>query len=184
MYDLIAPAFFQKKSCRLPGIGQLTLTTTPAEIDFSNKQIVAPFQSIVFVPISGNENVYNEFSAISELMKKNLDEEGSINLAGIGHFYKETNGTIRFEQVVLNPVFLQPVSAVRTIRQDAEHNMLVGDKKTTNVEMTEFLNEEDPIPPDRWWIWAIVLGLIGIGLLTVYFTQNGWSLLGNCNPVI
>jgi hypothetical protein len=168
----------------LPGIGQLTLTTTPAETDFSNKQIVAPFQSIVFVPISGNKNSYNEFSAISELMKKNLDEDGSIHLDGIGDFYKETNGTIRFEQVILNPVFLQPVTAVRTIRQDAEHNILVGDKKTTNVEMAEFLNEETPIPPDRWWIWAIVLGLIGIGLLTVYFIQNGWSLLGNCNPVM
>lgn len=184
MYDLIAPAFFQKKSCRLPGIGQLTLTTTPAEIDFSNKQIVAPVQSIVFVPISGNENVYNEFSAISELMKKNLDEEGSMHLNGIGDFYKETNGTIRFEPVVINPVFTQPVSAVRTIRQDAEHNMLVGDRKTTNVEMTEFLNEEAPTPPDHWWIWAIVLGLIAIGLLTVYVNQNGWSLLGNCNPVM
>lgn len=185
MFDLIAPAFFQKKFCRLPGIGQLTLTTTPAEIDFSNKQIVAPLQSIVFVPISGNENSYNEFSAISELMKKNLDEEGSINLAGIGDFYKETNGTIRFEPIVLNPVFIQPVSAVRTIRQDAAHNLLVGDKKTTNVEMTEFLNEEaSVIKPDRWWIWAIVLGLIGIGLLAVYFNQNSWNLLGNSNPVI
>ena len=184
MYDLIAPAFFQKKSCRLPGIGQLTLTTIPAKIDFSNKQILAPVQSIVFVPISGNENSYNEFSAISEMMKKTLDEEGSINLAGIGNFYKDTIGAIRFEPVELNPVFLQPVTAVRTIRQDAEHNMLVGDKKTTNVEMTEFLNEEAPIPPDRWWIWAIVLGLIGIGLLTVYFNQNGWNLLGNGNPVI
>ncbi len=186
MYDLIAPAFFQKKFCRLPGIGQLTLTTTPAEIDFTNKQIVAPVQSIVFVPISGNENSYNEFSAISELMKKKLDEEGSINLAGIGRFYKEANGTIRFEPVALNPIFIQPVSALRTIRQDAEHNMLVGDRKTTNVEMTEFLNEEAPIPPDRyrWWVWAIVLGLIGIGLLAVYFNQNGWNLLGNCNLVI
>jgi len=63
--------------------------------------------------------------------------------------------------------------------------LLVGDKKTTNVEMTEFLNEEaSVIKPDRWWIWAIVLGLIGIGLLAIYFNQNGWNLLGNSNPVI
>ena len=185
MYDLIAPAFFQKKYCRLPGIGELTLINISAEIDFSNKQILAPVQRIDFTPKSGDENMYNEFSAISELMKKKLDELGSIKLAGIGDFYKEINGNIRFEPVVLNPVFLQPVSAVRTIRQDAEHNMLVGDKKTTNVEMTEFLNEEaSVVSADRWYLWAIGLGLIGVGVLAMYVYQNGWNLLGNCTPAI
>lgn len=184
MYDLIAPAFFQKKSCRLPGIGQLTLITIPAETDFSNKQILAPVEKIDFTPKSGDENMYNEFSAISELMKKKLDEEGSIKLAGIGDFYKESDGIIRFVPVVLNPVFRQPVGAVRTIRQDAEHNMLVGDKKTTNVEMTEYLNEEaSAVFPDRWYIWATILGLIGVGVLAIYVYQNGWNLLGNCVPV-
>lgn len=185
MYDLIAPAFFQKKSCRLPGIGQLTLTNISAEIDFSNKQILAPVQRIDFTPKSGDENMYNEFSAISELMRKKLDEEGSIKLAGIGDFYKESDGSIRFEPVLLNSVFVQPVSAVRIIRQDAEHNMLVGDKKTTNVEMTEYLNEEaSVVSPDRWYIWAIVLGLIGVGVLAMYVYQNDWNLLGNYTPVI
>lgn len=185
MYDLIAPAFFQKKFCRLPGIGQLTLITIPAEFDFQNKQILAPVQRIDFTPKSGDENMYNEFSAISELMKKKLDAEGTIKLAGIGIFYKEIDGNIRFEPVVLNPVFLQPVSAIRTIRQDAEHNMMVGDKKTTNVEMTEFLNEEASATPlDSWYISAIVLGLVGVGVLAIYVYQNGWNLLGNCAPVV
>ena len=157
----------------------------PAETDFHNKQLLAPVQRIDFIPGSGDENIYNEFSAISELMKKKLDKEGSIKLAGIGTFYKEIDKNIRFESVVLNPVFLQPVSAVRTIRQDAEHNMLVGDKKTTNVEMTEFLNEEaSSVPLDRWYIWAIVLGIIGVGVLAMYIYQNGWNLLGNCAPFV
>ena len=129
--------------------------------------------------------MYNEFSAISELMRKKLDEEGSIKLAGIGDFYKESDGSIRFEPVLLNSVFVQPVGAVRIIRQDAEHNMLVGDKKTTNVEMTEYLNEEaSVVSPDRWYIWAIVLGLIGVGVLAMYVYQNDWNLLGNYTPVI
>ena len=142
-------------------------------------------QRIDFTPKSGDENMYNEFSAISELMRKKLDEEGSIKLAGIGDFYKESDGSIRFEPILLNSVFVQPVSAVRIIRQDAEHNMLVGDKKTTNVEMTEYLNEEaSVVSPDRWYIWAIVLGLIGVGVLAMYVYQNDWNLLGNYTPVI
>ena len=63
--------------------------------------------------------------------------------------------------------------------------MLVGDKKTTNVEMTEYLNEEaSVVSPDRWYIWAIVLGLIGVGVLAMYVYQNDWNLLGNYRPVI
>lgn len=184
MYNIIAPAFFQKKTCKLPGIGQLILVTLPAEIDFLNTQIKAPQQSIVFAPASKNENVFNEFSAISELMKKKLDEEGLVAILGIGTFSQDITGTIHFEPVDLDPLFSQPVTAIRVIRQDAQHNILVGDKNTNNMEMTEMLNEEHPaIPPDRWWIWALALAIVAIGLLLFYYYQNGWHFLGNSNPL-
>ena len=46
--------------------------------------------------------------------------------------------------------------------------MLVGDKETTTTEMTEFLAEKIA-PQDKWWIWAILLGLIGISIIVFYY---------------
>ena len=45
--------------------------------------------------------------------------------------------------------------------------------------MTELLTEK-PTEKDHWWVWAIVLGVIGLLLLLLYFTEiNGASPFGN-----
>jgi hypothetical protein len=76
-------------------------------------------------------------------------------------------------------VFAQPVFAERVVHPDAEHAILVGDKETTNTFMAELL-----IPKvetrDRWWIWAIVLGAVGLIALLIYFTElKGTLPFGN-----
>ncbi len=180
MFNIIAASFFQRKSCVLPGIGKLSLVTYPAASDFSNKQIVAPVQEIVFTP-SVDEKLFNEFSAISELMKKKLDEEGEVDLAGIGVFTKSKEGDIKFTPIQLDENIQVPVSAVRVIREHAQHAMLVGDKETTNTQMTELLNEEAPAK-DKWWILAIVLGAAGLLALIIYLYQHGINAFGNVAP--
>ena len=181
MYDIIAASFFQRKSCVLPGIGKLSLVTYPATADFSSKQIMAPVQKIIFTPVATDENLFNEFSAISELIKKKLDEEGVVSLAGIGVFDKSNSGDIKFTSIQLDEHIQVPVTAIRVIRERAEHAMLVGDKETTNTEMTELLNEEEEPAKDRWWIWAIVLGAAGLSLLAIYLYQHGINAFGNAN---
>jgi hypothetical protein len=37
--------------------------------------------------------------------------------------------------------------------------------------MTEFFNEV-PVKKDRWWIWAIVLGVIAITLILIYLNDG------------
>jgi hypothetical protein len=181
MYNIIAASFFQKRSCVLPGIGRLSLITHSAQTDFTNKQIMAPVQEIVFSPGTAEEQLFNEFSAISELMKKKLDEEGEVALAGIGVFTKSSSGDINFTAVKPGDDIQQPVSAIRVIRERSEHTMLVGDKETTNTEMTELLNEDEPAK-DKWWIWAIVLGAAALLALAIYLYQHGINAFGNVTP--
>ena len=178
MYNIIAPSFFQKKNCVLPGVGRLSLVTHSAETDFSNVQIKAPRQEIVFTPAGKGAPVFNEFSAISEMMKRNLDEGGGVDLMGIGHFTKDQSGAIVFTPFSIDVDFSQPVTAERVIHKDAEHNILVGDKETTNVEMTEYFSEE-PEAKDRWWIWALVLGATGFGVIAYYIAQHGLNGLSS-----
>ena len=176
---LIAPALFQNKTCRLPGIGTLAVITNTAETDFVNSQINAPVQSIIFSASEDDENKFNEFTALSELIKKDLDEKGSVTLKGVGDFVKNEEGIISFIPQLLNERFTLPVAAKIIIRQNAGHTMLVGDKETTNTVMAEYFIEEEQSITNRWWIWAIVLGVIGIGILVFYISQNGFNLLGN-----
>ena len=179
---LIAPALFQNKTCRLPGIGTLTVITSSAETDLGKSLIKAPVPSIVFSAAQEEENIFNEFTALSELIKKDLDEKGMVTLKGVGDFLKNKEGSIDFLPQPLHLRFTPPVVAERIIRQHAEHAMLVGDKETTNKVMSEYFVEdeaEEKPTTSRWWIWAIVLGVIGAAILALYILQNGFNLLGN-----
>ena len=179
---LIAPALFQNKTCRLPGIGTLTVITSSAETDLGKSLIKAPVPSIVFSAAQQEENIFNEFTALSELIKKDLDEKGTVTLKGVGDFLKNKEGTIDFLPQPLPQLFTPPVVAERIIRQHAEHAMLVGDKETTNKVMSEYFVEdevEQKPATNRWWLWAIVLGVVGTVILALYILQNGFNLLGN-----
>jgi hypothetical protein len=74
---------------------------------------------------------------------------------------------------------MQPVVAERVIHKDAEHAILVGDKETTNVEMTEYYTDETAVAKDKWWIWAIVLGVVAISVIAYYLSQNGIADFGS-----
>ena len=178
MYHVIAPSLFQNKICRLPGIGTLVMISHSAETDFVNGRIKSPYETIDFIPEQKGEKLFNEFSAMSELLQKNLDENNNVFLTGIGTFTKDKTGEISFAPGSVDPVFTFPVPVKRVIRQDAEHAILVGDQQTTNVEMADYFSEKQPLK-NRWWVWSIVLAVIGIAALIFYFSKYGVKGIGN-----
>ncbi len=180
MDKLIAPVFFKRKSCTLPGIGVLAIVTEPAQTDFVNTAIRAPQQKIIFTSAT-DEKVFNEFSAVSEVLKKRLETDREVDLKGIGRFILQ-EGIIRFEPIELPSGFFASVPAHRVVRQDAEHAILVGDKETNSVKMTEYFNEI-PAKHSRWWIIALILGLLGSAVIAFYYFQNGFNGLGNQTPL-
>lgn len=195
MHHLIASYLFQNKSCPIPGFGTLTLHVSGAKADFASQQIAAPEPFIQFndretntagllnyVVAKTNSSTHEVTEALGHFcdgLKKGLSAQAKANLEGIGNFVVDNNGNIIFEQSALPLAFLQPVFAERVIHPQAEHHILVGDKETTNTLMTELLSEK-PGEKDRWWVWAIVLGTVGLLLLLLYFSQlNGTSPFGN-----
>jgi len=186
MFDIIASSFFQKKTCHLPGIGKLSFENTYAETDLSNARIKAPQQSIIFTPTKTNEHIFNEFSAISEMMQQKLNRDGTLNINGIGTFIKDNAGNIHFIPVELDAVFAQPVSAIPVIRKNAEYSVLVGDNQTTNTVINKKYNDETEntfIKKSYWWIWAIVFAVTGLLLIAIYIYNSGVNNLGNCTPL-
>lgn len=176
---LLAPTLFQNKICRLPGIGTLSVITNKAENDFFNSRLSAPLPSIIFSASKNNENTFNEFTALSELIKKDLDEKGCVTIQSVGNFIKNEVGDIDFIPLEINKIFTPVVIAERVIRNATQHSILVGDKETTNFEMSEYFVEENKELKDNWWIWATVLGLVGAAIVGYYILENGFNLLGN-----
>ena len=150
----------------------------PAKPEFVNNLINSPTETIEFLPGDSNEKLFNEFSAISELLKRNLEEKGSYLLNGIGTFLKEGSDAIKFIPVTADAVFTPPVRVERVVRQDAKHAILVGDQQTTNTEMTEFYNEKTVVK-SRWWVWAAAFAAIAVTALAVYIYQYGFNQLAN-----
>jgi hypothetical protein len=193
MDNLIQTSLFQNKSCTLPGIGTLCVITGLAENDFINAKIRSPLYTIIFTDESNDTTLYNKFSDISESIKNTLHETGDFYLDGIGTFIKGDTENIRFVGIALPRELTQAVTAERVARQNIEHNMLVGDKETTNLVMSNYLIEEEvktaqkkqKKKTDLWWVWAICLGIVAIAIIAIYFSQNrstGFSF-GNASPV-
>ena len=183
----------------MPGLGNLSIVTGKSELEFLNNAIKAPAPRIVFEATENDASNLLDYIATKtdSTILQTIDRLGHFcntlkaatianhpaTLDGVGNFFTDSSGKINFKSSQLPVAFLQPVTAERVIHPQAEHPILVGDKETTNTLMTEYFNEE-PVQKYRWWIWAIVLGVIG--LLTVLFyisNTNLSSMAGNAMPV-
>ena len=195
MQKQIASYLFQHKTCPLPGLGTLSVLNSGAEADFTNKLITAPKSFIQFsnaetdtagllnyLVLTTGADKYEVTEALDHFcdnLKNKIADQSDMQIESIGTFFVDGSGNINFTPQELPTAFVQPVFAERVIHPDAEHQILVGDKETTNTVMTGYFNET-PVVKDRWWIWAIVLSVTGLIALIIYFTElNGVSPFGN-----
>jgi hypothetical protein len=200
MHYLIASYLFQNKSCPLPGLGTLWVSPGKAETDFLNTVIKAPSPRIVFEPgendpgnlvdyIAGKTNrpveqIPGNLAQFCDNLKTSTTSNKPAALNGVGNFFIDSSGKINFRSAQLPNAFLQPVKAVRVIHPEAEHQILVGDKETTNIVMNEYFNEA-PVKKNRWWIWAIVLAVLALLIILLYLNNTAGllSMAGNAMPI-
>jgi len=170
------------------------METFPASADVADRTIHAPLYKFrfdkyfdapdreFFSYLAVQKNIldfeaikwYNEFS--SELRSRIRTEE-QVSWDGVGILKKDAAGNMLFESVADNGLFMTPAPAMRVNRHNASHTLLVGDQEKTNFEMNEWLSEEAESRRDRtWWIIAIVLGAIALGILAWQFYSSGWSI--------
>ena len=126
-----------------------------AEADFLNTVIKAPSPRIIFEAKKNDpsslleyitEKTRRSIEQTTESLQQfcnNLKTAATANhpaaLNGVGNFFIDSSGKINFRSAQLPTAFLQPVKAVRVIHPEAEHQILVGDKETTNTVMNEIL---------------------------------------------
>ncbi len=196
MQDLITSFLIQSKKCSLPGIGKFSITTTPAEADIANKLISPRSDEIIFTdkPEKISEELVKYVSH-----KKNIDQtEAREKIKGwcrdakdklnagekiifetIGALQKNAGNIVLQTEKQFN--FFEAVVAERVIHKNAEHAMLVGDKKTTSVAMNQFLQKEEIIKKSPWKIAAIILFVIAIAILFIHLYAHSFSFSATGN---
>jgi hypothetical protein len=199
MHHLIASYLFQNKACPLPGLGTLLITAGKAESDFLNKSFKAPVPFVFFttkendasnlldyIALKTNSTVLKTIETLGQYcnsLKAEIIAKNTATLNGVGNFFTDSAGKINFRPTALPEVLLQPVKAERVIHPEAEHTILVGDKETTNTIMTGYFTDE-PVKKSRWWIWALVLAVIGLTAIALYlFNNNSFAMAGNAMPI-
>jgi hypothetical protein len=199
MHHLMASYLFQHKTCPLPGLGTLSVIAGSADGDFVNALIKAPVPAIIFETKETDATVLIDFIAAktNATVLQSIESLGHLTnslkaaaitnkpatLNGVGDFFTDEKGRINFRPELLPPAFLPAVKAIRVIHPEAEHQILVGDKETTNTVMTEYFTET-PVKKDRWWIWAIVIAAVAL-LAILFYLNNGMQLSigGNALPI-
>ncbi len=153
----------------IPQLGSFIIQNEPAHFDEASGLLYPPKPVISFsegnVPVSeklffdflSNEMGTDELAAIKQFhdfsyrFRNDLQENKLVVLKGAGTLSREEDGTILFSTANEITELLPPVDPGNA------------------VMMTVSEETEDTGKPDQWWIYAIVLVMLGIGALLYYY---------------
>ncbi len=168
----------------MPGIGSFETSFHPPELDFANKILKAPAYDIQYSNAEPDtkahfytylakemglqyEEAEHQLKKFTAQLKDKLDTGEPVNFSGMGVLTKKEDAYSFDANNSLND-FFPAITAERVIRQNAEHNVRVGEDDRTSTEMHHQLNQTI-VKEERWWIAALVLGFIGIAAIAYYY---------------
>ena len=192
MISILNSYLIQHKSICVPGLGTIYLEKIPAINDFSNRQLLPPsykyrFDKYFDAPdkeffsfLASNQNIaeyeaikqYNEFAYD---LRDRIRKEEKFDWPQVGVLMRDATGEIQIKSDLIQPTFVRPVQAIRVIRQDARHAILVGDQELTTDHMTELLSEEVYVEKESWWVYALIVLAVALVILFIYLYQNHWN---------
>lgn len=190
MVQLIRIYLLQNKSVSIPGLGTIYVERLPSQSDFVNRQLLPPTYHFRFdkyfdapgkdfftylaarkeVPDYEAIKMYNEWSM---QLRNSITADEVTMLEGVGSLKRDASGEVVFEPAGHLNSYVVPAPAERIIRTDARHTMIVGDKELTNVQMTDYLQEEVHKEKVSWWVYALILAAIGIAAIFFYLYSSG-----------
>ena len=145
---LLTKYLLQYKRVCIPHIGTFELVQQPPRLDVADKHFSPPFftttyisqqqvpdHQLHFLCADGlpRESARAELFSFGEALKNRIRTD-AFRWNGFGSLHLEANEVV-FEPQSIRLESLQQIQAEKVMRKDATHNMLVGDKETTNTEM-------------------------------------------------
>ncbi|MFP5040391.1 hypothetical protein [Parasediminibacterium sp. JCM 36343] len=192
MYPLLYKYFLVNKKMSLPGLGDFSLQETPASLDFVKGVLRAPQAKISFSNKYSNNidknlfiylgkemkveewEVAKKFQEFTESLKQNIENHKAVELPGIGKLQKSYDSDIFFvpegdatttssPDIKLNNTNDSRANLVE-LYSTGENLILTEETEDDKLEMIVRNKEED-----YWWVYALILALMGVGALLYYY---------------
>lgn len=193
MKEILLKYLLQYQQLGLPGIGFLQVYIRASQTDIVNRRILPPSPAARItadVPVPAERDqvrfIARSMEVSEDVAERQLQDFCTAALDGIrkgvplewegfGIIRKGIAGDMTFDLTSKSIFAFPAVTAERVIRTNAEHTIQVGDSEKTNIEMAELLQDESPADRparSRWWVWALLLGVLGLGVLAFYLYQH------------
>ncbi|MFM7646396.1 MAG: hypothetical protein ACKO41_06760 [Sphingomonadales bacterium] len=181
MIDLLKEYLLFKKKLPLAGLGILYMHREPAQFDVSNRQFMPPqidyqFRAEPAEPIAelvewlsarmgmDTSEAVSRYQRFCEELTQLLAKGDTPTWKGWGHWTKDAQGIVQFitdsgkEQLL-------PVAAHKIIRDDAQHQIRVGEDSKSSVEMSQLLQQKKaPFPIEKVIAWSwMALAFLWLG---------------------
>src|SRR5690606_13128956 len=158
MLEYVTAYLIQHKSISIPGLGTIYVERIPAQSDFVNRQLLPPAYHLrfdryfdspdreFFVYLSARKGMpdyeaIREYNEWAQQLRNEIDNQQEVKLQGLGLLARDESGNIVFESEGALQTYDVVVPSQRIIRTNASHQILVGDKEMTNVEMSGYFQE-------------------------------------------
>lgn len=195
MENQVALYLFRNKTCTLPGIGKLSITTLPAQYLGMNEKIVAPKPIVTFEQDAVYDNHISEWLAAKnsipvEIASKQIEEFSrkikalkggeKFSIPATGEFFIDGSGSLQFHGAEINAAFTPDATAI-TLARTADHSILVGDTESNTTEMTAYFADAGKSRIAAWKIISLILFIVVSAYLTWFFyAQKG---IGNFKKI-
>lgn len=165
-----------KRVC-IPGIGTFEIVQQSPQLDVADKTILPPVfitrhfstddipeHQFLFLSALGfgQENLMQELFSFGERLRKRI-QNSPFYWKGFGTLqYNATGFSFLPDEIRLDG--LQSVTANKVLRENVQHNMLVGDQEMTSRQVTDVLSQVEYKRP-----WFIIVGwiLLLLAIITV-----------------
>ncbi len=193
MNELLYQFLIQHHSLNLPGLGTLNLVRKPAVDDFGSKSFYPPEYSFSFDHLkeAPSKKLFNwlahvfncsEFDAIKKVnefgfdLKQQIHSGNKVNWHGVGIFQQGQDGLVKFDPQPISVIYEKPVGTEKVIRENAAHQVRVGEDYRTSAQMTEMLFTDEEPRKRNWWLLPLILIIIAFLLTAWYFSSRGFKL--------
>jgi hypothetical protein len=165
---LLSKYLLQYKRVCIPNIGTFEIVQHPAQLNVADKLIAPPVYTtrhigsndvpehqFHFFASAGlaKEELAHELFVFGERLKRRV-QNAPFHWKGFGTL-DYTSSELSFQPDEIWLEGLQSVPANKVLRENAQHNMLVGDQEMTSQQVTDVLNQAEYKRP-----WFIVAGWV------------------------
>lgn len=184
MYPIIHKYLLQHKNVSVPGVGIFSIENIPASFNEQKSSLTPPQTEIsykaetaladrVFYDFLAKELRIDAVEAIKNFheftyqLKQDISHADAAVLPGIGTLTKQPDGTFVFEQENLLADYYAVQPLLQTVTIDEESQTQASTNANTFIGETELIAvaEEEDTSKDYWWVYAIVLAVIGIAAI-------------------